>query len=719
MTDRPPLIACPTWGEPGCALAPRALRIGWAELRVPSELEEALGLAPVYWADLGPGIWSRTTADPSHLRSAVTDAARFLFFDSDAWAAVANLPVVGLTPPPGFDLRRLPLKIRTLNAILLESRRRVDLIQSLTVDGVSNLRNIGVVSVFDFGCTTESALSVVSGHEYVVASTTDIQELRRRYRSDVWANRICSRDPRFASILGGRLDDPLPTLPDQLIAIRLKAIEAALERSRRIAEAIEAADLKAQLTDYMSALGGLPKSEAMLSAVLARFGLSGKAPFTLQKAADIAGVSRERIRQVESKYLKAQRKAQTRPFMPGLEIALTLLGEWAPVSTSDAVKRLGSQGIGARHFSVESILSAAAFLGFDPSVELIQTEGTSFVAKAAATPASKQALRRVAVKVRSLARRGISNATEVQEELSGPGHELSLDLVRKLIPSVTGICTYGDWFWDLTSGDSGRNIMVNLSCKMLTVNSPISLQTMREGMRRHERGRGRTAPPPLAVLEAFYRSRPEFQVKDAQRVTTSKDLTSGAYTSAVEEEMVHILRKAPNALMDRNTFVEACHAADINLNTVNQFTSYNPCLERVAPNVWAPRGTVVSPVVLEKFRREHGWRNSQSNDVETGWDGDGKPWWTFRVTGTLLAVGGAATVPSAIRAILGRDYQCSMADGRRCGEIHASGSSPFVWGWSHFFAVGGVDVGDYVRTKFDVGKRKVLVEVGGSELLEG
>lgn len=717
MTDRPVLIACPVWGEPGCALVPRALRIGWAELRVPAELEDAVGLAPMYWTDFGPEIWSRTTSNSEHIRIAVENAVRLMFFDRNAWAAVANLPVVGLTPPPGFDLRRLPLKVRTLNAILLANRQRKDLIQGFTVEQVSNLRNIGVVSILDFGCTTESALSVVSGAEHIPATTADIQELRRRYKTNAWANRVCSRDPRFASVLGGRLDGPLPTLPDQLPAIRLEAIETALERCRPIADAIEGSGLKAQLADYMNALGGMAKSE-MSSAVLARFGMAGKAPFTLQKAAEIVGVTRERIRQVETKYLKAQRKAQARPFMPALEMALVLLGEWAPIPTQEAVSRLGSQGIGARHFSVESILSAAAFLGFEPHVELIETEGASIVVKAAASQASRNAMRQIALKIRSHARRGIANVAEVHEALGGQGRPLSLELVKTLIPAVPGIRTNGDWFWDLTRADNGRNIIVNLSCKMLTINSPISLQTMREGMRRHERYRGRAAPPPLAVLEAFYRSRPEFQVDDQHRVTTSMDLTSGAYTSPIEEEMVRILRGAPDALMDRNTFVEACHAANINLNTVSLFTTYNPCLERVAPNVWAPRGTVVSPLVLDEFRREHGWRNSPSNDVETGWDVDGRPWWTFRVTGTLLAAGGAATVPPAVRPILGRDYECYTDSGRRCGEIHASSGSPFVWGWGPFFSIAGVDVGDYVRTKFDIGKRKALVEVGGSELLE-
>jgi len=75
-------------------------------------------------------------------------------------------------------------------------------------------------------------------------------------------------------------------------------------------------------------------------------------------------------------------------------------------------------------------------------------------------------------------------------------------------------------------------------------------------------------------------------------------------------------------------------------------------------------------------------------------------------------------VPAAIRPILGREYDCYNDRGQRCGEIHANGGSPFVWGWGPFFSVAGVDVGDYVRTKFDIGKRKASVEVGGSELLE-
>lgn len=290
--------------------------------------------------------------------------------------------------------------------------------------------------------------------------------------------------------------------------------------------------------------------------------------------------------------------------------------------------------------------------------------------------------------------------------------------MASVLRALPAIKVHDEWFWDVASGQNGRNKIVNLTNKMLSLNSPMSLQTLREGMRRHERGRDRSSPPPLEVLEAFYRSRPEYGVDQYGRISLTTGLPSWSHVSPAEQQMIKVLRTAPNALMDRNTLVEACYAAGMNLATVTQFTSYNPCLERIAPNVWVPRGTSVSPAVLAEFRRAHGWRNAPSSDVETGWDRNGRPWWAFKVSVALIAAGGATTIPSSIRSVLGRDYECFTEDGHPCGVLHASADTSFVWGWGRFFSVASVDAGDFIRASFDIGGRRVFLEVGGSELLE-
>jgi hypothetical protein len=714
-SERPALINSPAWGERGCPLAPRAFRLGWATSRVPALLEEALGFGPICWTDLGVDIWARTTADPALIKNAVIEAVA-LTFRTDARRAVADRPVIGMPSPAVLDVRAVPLRVRTSNAICTEeSRRGSDLSLSLTVDQFMRLRNVGIASILDYGCTMESALNAISADGATTAPASDIQELWTKYQNQPWANRIYSRDPRFTRILKGTLDYPLRHLPGPPSGRRVAMIEDALKQARPLAKAIARLDLNAQLIGYMKALGGTHH----LSGLIARFGFAGEPPCTLREAAEKVGVTRERIRQIESKFLRLQAKAQPRPFMPALEKALERLEHWAPLAASVATERLSTESIAANSFSIESVLSAAKFLGFKPTIELIGESGASAVVKANSGSPSKEALRLVLLKVRSHAGRGIANTTDVQVELSEQGHEVSLDVIKSMLAAVPEIRVLDDWFWDVVSGDNGRHKIVNLTYKILSVNSPLSLQSLREGMRRYARFRGRSAPPPLAVLEAFYRSRPDFKIDEQRRVRAVTKLPATYYLTDVESQMIRILRTAPNALMDRNTFVEACHAARINLATVSSATSYDPCLERVAPNVWAPRGTGVSPIVLEEFRREHGWRNTPSNDVETGWSRDGWPWWTFRVTGVLLAARGAATAPSSIRSILGRDYDCFTDSGQHCGVVHANGGSPFVWGWAGFFGVAGVDVGDYVRASFDIANRKAFLEVGGSELLEG
>src|SRR5207245_1835983 len=128
--------------------------------------------------------------------------------------------------------------------------------------------------------------------------------------------------------------------------------------------------------------------------------------------------------------------------------------------------------------------------------ELVKTEAAVFVVRAERHPRIKGAVRQAVLKASSLARRGISSLQEVQTELAKQDMELSVDQLRSVVGAIPNLRSHGDWFWDLTSRDNRRNRIVNLTCKMLTINSPLRLATLREGMRRHGKYRGRIAPPP-------------------------------------------------------------------------------------------------------------------------------------------------------------------------------------------------------------------------------
>jgi hypothetical protein len=686
-------------------------------MRVPVELEAALGISPLYWADLSSEIWSRTTSEPRLVRGSVVEAVRLMMQTGDGWAAIAGLPIVGLPVPNGLDVGELPFTVRTVNG--LAGPAKLDSVAEaarLTVAEFMDIRNLGVVSLLDFGCTTEAALTIAAPDRTAPPTTPPIHAVWRKYNDELWAARIYSRDPRFKQLLGGRLDLPLYRLPVSLPQTRVAAAEAALEEARPIVQAISRSRLSSQLADYLRALIGARRFARTGTALMARFGLSGEAPCTLQEAGNLSGLTRERIRQLERKYLKLQKQALERPFMPALEKALQLLAEWAPVSAPVAEQRLGTSRVTSGRFDIESVLAAAEFLGFVPSISLLEAAGCNMVVSAL-VPGQEALLSRAMLRITSRARRGIAHVSEVEADLGGRA-QVGEGLVASVLTAIPGIHVQGEWFWDLESGGGGRNKIVNLTTKMLSVNSPMSLQTLREGMRRHERGRDRSSPPPLAVLEAFYKSRPEYAIDQQGRISTTAALPSLSRVSKAERQMIQILKRAPDALMDRATLVEACYAAGMNLATVTQFTSYNPCLERIAPNVWAPRGTNVSPAVLREFRRMHGWRIAPSNDAETGWDRSGRPWWAFKVTVGLLAASGATTIPSSVKSVLGRDYECFTESGAACGVLRASGDSPFVWGWSRFFSVASVDAGDYVRAAFDIANRTAVLEVGGSELLE-
>jgi hypothetical protein len=56
--------------------------------------------------------------------------------------------------------------------------------------------------------------------------------------------------------------------------------------------------------------------------------------------------------------------------------------------------------------------------------------------------------------------------------------------------------------------------------------------------------------------------------------------------------------------------------------------------------------------------------------------------------------------------------------GESLGTVTCDDDSTASWGWRGFIGRLGLEEGDFLRAVFDIGSRKVVIEVGGSELLE-
>ncbi len=195
-----------------------------------------------------------------------------------------------------------------------------------------------------------------------------------------WASQICSLDPLF--------DDLLPPGVPSLAA----AIEEVLEKQdtdqvRQLAEALPVIEQRMErrhgehfdevILGIASALAGRADQRPVFAR---RLGLDGEPPGTLAESAELAGLHRERMRQIEARLTERLGAAQV--YIPTLDRALEFLAELAPLDADEASQQLVDSGSVSQSQTVEGVLRSARFMGRHPGVEVDDRHRVVHIGKA-------------------------------------------------------------------------------------------------------------------------------------------------------------------------------------------------------------------------------------------------------------------------------------------------------------------------------------------------
>jgi len=463
--------------------------------------------------------------------------------------------------------------------------------------------------------------------------------------------------------------------------------------------------LEEALAAHVMALGHHRLKHRRLQAVIDRLGLSGRPPLTLADAGRVAGLSGERVRQLEARLRKQQLEAPP-VSIPQLDAALAVVERSVPLPASGVPRLLLQAGITAGTFSAESLRCAAELL--DRKVPFVFSgtgRGTVLLPRLAARLAAHATA--VEARGRRLAERcGASTLDELEREL---GHEDGLPVSRRqlrvvLEASRSVICLPQGWFAFSDARSSGP--FVRASLRMLAVAPSLSVESLHDGLRRHNAFRRIPAPPPVSVLAEIYRCHPAFRL-DGRMVSAVKPIDPSV-VGPLNDRMVELLRAAPGGVLARSQLLHACHAAGLNLTSVNLYTTYSECLQRVGPGLFAARGTVVAPGVRPKVKHRASTRN-EDGPVQ-GFTPDGRPWLAGRVTPSIWA-NGVVHVPAELRPMLeGRHFACTDATGAQVTTLGVDrhGNS---WGWTAFLRRAGAQLGDLVRAVFDPATGTAVLEM--------
>jgi hypothetical protein len=628
---------------------------------------------------------------------------------------------------------------------------------SITYGRLLGLKGLGLKSAIAFALKVQHMTQgQVISEEIVSESQNGLQQERealvgalRSLIARDWADEVTGSDRRFADFLPSRGDSVASAAEAFLQALESadytqpqlpihtsdpNAIGKWVEGLESRVKELELMPLEALLADYLATVGRLKGQR--LQALLARLGWLGRPPVTLQEAGDLLDVTRERIRQIESKVLKRIPKQPV--FAPAVIRGLQVLADAAPIELHVAERLLQERGVSAAPFSIESLIGAAATLSIDCPIRVVSAKGVHLVVRSADAPHLGQILKIARSKAGAS---GVVSVHEVAARVSASHIDLNdlLDLPPNAPVAKFSKCTPeevstvlsaspgfrplgGAWFW-ATDLASGRNRLVNICRSMLSVTAPISVSRLRDGVKREYTFRNLSGPqrydlrvPPADVLRAFLRDHPDFSVDESDMARPTKPIDYRQELGVSEQILVEVLRGNPSAVLDRATILRECLARGVNVQTLGVALTYSCLVEHVDINIWCLRGVDVNPAAVEALRRANALRPRERRVRDFGWTPDGKLWIATVVPeSTQTFVFGA---PAGTRAFLaGQKFAAFSHDGVPFGTLGVTQDGS-VYGLSTFQNQSDCDPGDILVFEFDLAESKATLVLGDEELLD-
>ena len=628
-----------------------------------------------------------------------------------AGTGVHDLQAFSSPCPIELDFETLPLRPRTRRVVrdfghsALRARW-----SSITFGELFRIRGMGVVSILDFTSTAEAWIASIQRRRHA------IEEALLKVVNEEWSEFVSGKDPRFGPplLLGSstvyEILDELTAGESRASLDELSRIADVLPEVKTRAEHIAKSPLDQALRELLQAAHVGPARG--LEALITRLGWDGKPPVTLQLAGESIGVTRERIRQIQSKILRQLEGLAI--YLPPLDKALELVSQQAPISCEEASELLRDKRICSVPFHPRSLLSAAQVCGRSPSFGVERLKDGERVV-------TDQILRHAA-RITSLARRqcgrfGVSNIELIGEALSSDGLSIDEETIHECITHHSSSeFLVGSWFW-MPDIPPGRNRLENVTTKILAVISPQNIAVVRDGIRRRFQFLKIEVVAPSSVLREFYRRHPSFHLASENEVTPTKPLDKQMVLGETEQVFAEVLHAARSGVLDRDSLQHECVRRGVNASTFGVYTTYSPILDHPAIGVWSLRGSIVTPAAIEAVRRANALRPRERRIIDHRFTENGTLALAARLGSSSLG-SLVLGIPADIRRyVAGRSFEATGSNGSRVGtvSIDKKGTS---WGYGPFLRKQGADEGDVLIIEFDLSSETAVLSLGGTEALE-
>lgn len=534
-----------------------------------------------------------------------------------------------------------------------------------------------------------------------------------RLRSKQFARQVRCNDPRFtddASILLAAanvrpraapltLADTLEavahalaardreyTNPDELIAA-IRRLRTKVARVQRITLDSELKQIAGTLTDKRN-----------LNIILSFYGWNGHPPRTLQAVGDSHNITRERVRQITTKF--AEKVKLFHPYCPRLLQAIGIVRRCTPLPTVQIQQMLiNAKLVPPTGFAVESILSAATVLRKSVGFWIENLHG---VTMAVATTDPSGAKHVIPLAKRLASRFGVVTVSDLHErlqnipEVSGTDQNTVASILRSY-SSIVWLDQGHKWF---SIANLARNHLVTIINKILSVSPRIHVSEIRDGISGDPRGLG-FAPPKNVILK-FCELLCKTRVKD-EFVIAGEEKPIDDILSPMEKIAYEVLRKN-GPLLHRWTFERLCTEAGMNDITFGLYLTRSPILGRYGPGIYGVRGTMFTESDLKKCTHE-----STPCVSDQGWTGNAEPWAVIKLSENAVGTG-MVFFPAAIRQFIVGRHLLRLEDGSTAGILVVSEKN--AWGLKPVFRRAGVQPGDGALFIFDLARGESKIRFG-------
>lgn len=592
------------------------------------------------------------------------------------------------------------LSVRARNCVFRAGYHSADGPISVTLGELAALRNLGPRTLLELLVSAPTVQESPGRPSPAVKKAANTMAKRR------WSRRVSSSDPRVGERL--RALNPAAETAHEAAELLTRTPfdpRTARRAARDIRDMVAHTDrlrrmsLEDELQDIVRSLSPTPFAAR---AVLLRFGFSGELPMTLESVGNELGVTRERVRQIQKRFMERMEKHRT--WTPALDRALRFIERSVPSSAENLEFNMNDQDLTRARFPVQSLIRAAELFGKRVGF-VLETESGIIHAEENYIPANE---------VRSTAARlvthwGATTIEELRAILEAEGHSgvtpSALRGVLEVNPSFHWLDDVRDWFW---LSNTPRNRLLNQIEKIMSVAGSIDIASLRDGVGRHHRMKG--FRPPREVLARLCETSGLYG-REGELIVEGPSLRDWKDVLAdLERTLVEILFEH-GPVMRREDLEHIAVGRGVNVNSFYVYLTYSPVLARFAPGVFGLRGARISAAEVQALIPP---RVRTQRILDHGWTTDGDVWIGYKASHSTVQ-SGVMSAPASLKSVIEGSFDLYTEDETPIGTLAVRDAT--IWGLSPFFRRRGVEEGDHLVVRIDIRAGRATVAAGDEELL--